>query len=154
MLTVDIEQLEPYKNGNAGLIPLKKWDAVEIKDGKIVMKDGEPVKQGKVPSASSYGWRKTPIPYDVIDNNASKNKNNGFTIGETDLIIDVDPRNFIGGIDSYRLMCAELDVDGDYFKENYPTVSTGGGGFHYYCKIPDGIKTDFHLEVSIKNGQV
>ncbi len=71
--------------------------------------------------------------------------NLGFLIPEHIVVLDVDPRNFEGGIDS-REMIAELLGCLDYQDviETYPSVRTseddlsGLHGYHHYLLLPDG----------------
>lgn len=60
----------------------------------------------------------------------SATKNIGVRLRDTDLVIDVDPRNFVGGADSF----ADLAVD--FGLPDAPFVRTGGGGFHHYFRKP------------------
>lgn len=56
----------------------------------------------------------------------------GWELEETDLVIDVDPRN--NGDVSFNKLCKLLNI------KLIPTVLTASGGFHYYFKIPAGYK--------------
>ncbi len=48
-------------------------------------------------------------------------------------VIDVDPRN--GGTGSWNRLAKEFDIE-----HVAPTVYTGGGGSHYYFRLPNNIK--------------
>lgn len=48
------------------------------------------------------------------------------------LVIDVDPRNFPDGIDSFVALMRGANISA----WNWPVVRTGGGGWHYYLKNP------------------
>lgn len=58
--------------------------------------------------------------------------NVGVRCRPVDLIMDVDPRH--GGADSLEML--KWDVDDDFAR--YPVCHTGGGGQHYYMRIPEG----------------
>lgn len=77
------------------------------------------------------GWRRMPAltPKEAMAR-LSAGKNIGVRLRDTDLVIDVDPRNFVGGVDSF----ADLAVD--FGLPDAPFVRTGGGGFHHYCQKP------------------
>lgn len=57
--------------------------------------------------------------------------NLGFVLGDTDLVVDVDPKN--GGEDSFKKLLVDLDI------ELEPTVVTPSGGFHCYLSCPGGM---------------
>lgn len=77
------------------------------------------------------GWRRMPAltPKEAMAR-LSAGKNVGVRLRDTDLVIDVDPRNFVGGVDSF----ADLAVD--FGLPDAPFVRTGGGGFHHYYQKP------------------
>lgn len=62
--------------------------------------------------------------------------NYGIALDDTDLVIDVDPRN--GGADSLDILSKDIGVD--LFKLNTPIVRTGGGGFHIFLKKPADLR--------------
>ncbi|MFN7109677.1 MAG: DUF5906 domain-containing protein [Brevundimonas sp.] len=80
------------------------------------------------------GWRRMPAltPKEAMAR-LSTRKNVGVRLRDTDLVIDVDPRNFVGGVDSF----ADLAVD--FGLPDAPFVRTGGGGFHHYFRKPTGL---------------
>ena len=84
---------------------------------------------GKRPVKS--GWRRMPAltPKEAMAR-LSVGKNIGVRLRDTDLVIDVDPRNFVDGVDSF----ADLAVD--FGLPDAPFVRTGGGGFHHYYQKP------------------
>jgi P4 family phage/plasmid primase-like protien len=59
--------------------------------------------------------------------------NLGWVLGPRDLVLDVDPRN--GGRESYYKICDKLGIKD--LSIAYPTVKTGGGGYHYYMRLPN-----------------
>jgi len=77
------------------------------------------------------GWRRMAAltPKEAMAR-LSTGKNIGVRLRDTDLVIDVDPRNFVGGVDSF----ADLAVD--FGLPDAPFVRTGGGGFHHYYQKP------------------
>jgi len=128
-MIVNKEQLKPYIDAGADLIPLNIWNK-QTRDKK-----GNVVIRGKTPLRSN--WTKTDKDVDKTLKLAEKGFNVGFRISDTDLIVDIDHRNFKEGGDSLKDLCDFLDVDD--LANTYPTVITGSGGFHYYMKKPAGI---------------
>ena len=63
--------------------------------------------------------------------------NVGVRLRATDLVVDVDPRNFgdvQDGVDPFSEMVLWLGLD----PSDWPTIHTGGGGFHFYLTKPEG----------------
>lgn len=69
-----------------------------------------------------------------VKNAAAEGLNIGARIPSDGLIIDVDPRN--GG--QHGLHNLERDICMSLV-EHYPTVYTGGGGYHFYMTMPAGV---------------
>lgn len=59
--------------------------------------------------------------------------NYGIALRSTDLVVDIDPRNFAPGDNPVTRLLADIGVPLKSF-----TVETGGGGYHIYLKIPAG----------------
>lgn len=123
---INEEQLKPYLKVDADLITLNVWNKITRK------KNGEPIERGKTPLFGN--WTKRPKDTPQTIKKTQEGYNAGYRIGEEDLIIDVDPRNFSEGVDSLALLCKFLGVAN--LGEHCPTVLTGGGGFHYYTTKP------------------
>lgn len=116
------DELEAFRGTDYQLIPLHSPDAVDERGRKI----------GKAPYK---GWRKdAPISVDEALQHIAEGGNVGCRMAPDDLVIDVDPRNFIEGDDPYARLQDDLGID---FGE-YPRVITGSGGFHVYMKMPAG----------------
>ncbi|MFT4159610.1 VapE domain-containing protein [Shinella sp.] len=84
---------------------------------------------GKKPART--GWRRMPAltPKEAMAR-FSAGRNVGVRLRDTDLVIDVDPRNFAEGDDPLvRLL-------GDFVLKDAPFVLTGGGGRHLYVRKP------------------
>jgi len=129
-MIVDKEQLRPYIDQNADLIPLHVWNK------QTTDKKGKVQKRGKTPLRAD--WTQSPKNTKQTLELAKKSYNVGYRIGDEDLIIDIDHRNFKDGEDSLADLCEFLGVDD--LAETCPTVVTGSGGFHYYLRKPKGIK--------------
>jgi len=80
------------------------------------------------------GWRKDTYPATQIRNYFQGGHNLGVRLEDTQLVVDVDPRNFDeNGKDSLVELEKELGID---IQGTSPCVLTGGGGFHFYMKKP------------------
>lgn len=83
---------------------------------------------GKIPGK---GWQntvhKTQIDLDRFPGNF------GVVLQETDLVIDIDPRNYKEGDKPLKRLCEKLGID---LKKTAVAVQTGGGGWHLYYKKP------------------
>jgi len=130
---IDTEQLKPYLVNDFQLIPLFKWDH-KTKRNKVLQEDG------KRPIDSN--WTKKPYDNAKMILHAKKGQNVGVRLKANQLILDVDPRNFPKGKDSFKAFCAATKFD----PEKYPMVRTGGGGFHFYTLKPDDLSVLDSLE--------
>ena len=65
----------------------------------------------------------------------------GVLLAETVLVLDVDPRRYVDGVDQLEELVDLIGCPLDTF-----IVRTGGGGFHLYLKAPKGIKYRFHVK--------
>ena len=134
-MIVNMEQLKPYINGEADLIPLNIWNKQTIgKNKKVVLR-------GKTPLDNN--WTKIPKDNDRTLLMLKKGYNVGYRIPEDILVIDVDPRNFKEGEDSLQELCMFLGIED--LADKCPTVVTGSGGYHYYLNKP----TEIHLRETI-----
>jgi len=85
---------------------------------------------GKIPTQKNWGSTK-PGAYDET----SLPLNYGVVLGDGDLVIDVDPRNFKKGDRPLARLIKDTGLD---LKDTY-VVYTGGGGLHAYLTIPLGV---------------
>jgi hypothetical protein len=116
------EQLAAYRGSGYELIPLHVPDAVDARGRKI----------GKAPFK---GWRTDPhLTVDEAVTHMKEGGNVGVRLRACDLVIDVDPRNFLEGDDPYARIQSDLNID----FSDYPRVITGSGGFHVYMLMPEG----------------
>jgi hypothetical protein len=115
-------QLEGYRGAGYDLIPLNAPDAKDAKGRAI----------GKAPLK---GWRADPpiSIEDAADRLAWANV--GVRLGDRDLVIDVDPRNFAEGDDPLRRLQDDLGID--LGPDRFPRVVTGSGGLHIYMRMPE-----------------
>lgn len=116
------DELEAYRSGGFQLIPLNRPDAVDQKGRNV----------GKAPLSS--GWRRMqPLTMnEALELMRDEGHNVGVRLRDTDLVIDVDPRNFQDGDDPLKRLQDDLGVS----FTAAPTVVTGSGGFHIYLKKP------------------
>ncbi len=128
MTKVNPTALDPYLNAKYVLMPLHRWDEVDHTQGKRRV-------LGKCPIDKNWTRR----PYDTFD--ADQHMKNGGNVGirlrPYDLVVDVDPRSDDGrfGVPAFVEFVLSLGVD----PTHWPTVCTGGGGYHYYLKKPEDI---------------
>ncbi len=115
-------ELSAFKGTGYELIPLHRPNAVDERNRPI----------GKAPFK---GWRKDrPISLEEAIEHMEGGGNVGVRLRDTDLVIDVDPRNFMEGDDP----CARLQADLGVNFHDYPIVITGSGGWHVYMTMPAG----------------
>lgn len=106
-----VEQLEAYEASGTELIRLV----------------------GKVPGK---GWRKSsPMTVSRAMDRMKTGGNVGVRLRPTDLVIDVDPRNFGEGMNPLAKLFDGLGEDYTAF----PIVKTGSGGLHIYMTLPEPI---------------
>ncbi len=118
----DPAQLRPLLNAGYQLIPLHNYSREDGRKGKRR-------KRGKSPVDAN--WTKRPYRSDDQVLHMEAGDNVGVRLRSTDLIIDVDPRNFEDvwqGVDPFTELVLRLGIDPDEF----PTVRTGSGGLHLY----------------------
>lgn len=88
----------------------------------------------KIPRAGFDDWGSTPVgKYGVKE---LANCNYGIVLGPNDIVVDVDPRNFLPGDNPLKRLADAVGVPLDSF-----TVQTGSGGLHIFFKIttPEGM---------------
>ncbi len=112
--------------GEAGytLIPLKEPEAT----------DEEGRSRGKSPRDTD--WTKRDYSGFDAPDHMKRGGNVGVRLAATDLVIDVDPRNFAAGDRPLERLCEDTGLDVDLC----PRVRTGSGGFHIYLRLPEGVK--------------
>ena len=115
-----------YSELGSSLIPLFPWNK-QIK-GK---------ERGKTPIDSEWNTRVYSSESATYFKWIDQGFNIGFRLGEHDLIVDLDPRNYEDGIDSEELIAdlfGYLDFEDLEWEEC--VVNTGSGGYHIYTKLP------------------
>jgi len=90
---------------------------------------------GKIPALKG-NWRKRKFTKSQLMDFVSRGYNLGYALGKFIVVIDVDPRN--GGMESLKKLRDKTGLKD--LSNYYPTVMTGGGGFHYYCILPISIR--------------
>lgn len=129
----DYSQMAVYAKAGFQLIPLHKWDSKSSHKGKE-----RP--DGKRPIHSD--WVKKAYGNKVIAMAEAGGNNTGVRLTASQLVIDVDPRNFPEGRDSFAELCRDVGLDPDA----YPRVETGSGGLHVYMTKPADVSTLDSLE--------
>ena len=127
------KELGPYLDINADLIPLHIWN-------KQIKGDS----RGKTPLHSEWNTKQYPQSTDTYNKWAETGYNIGYRIGEKELIVDLDPRNYEDGIDSEELIADLFGyLDFEDLIWNECVVKTGSGGYHIYTVLPDDV--DYRL---------
>lgn len=126
--TVDVEQLGAYVATGLQLIPLHAYDATDEHKGKTRLRGKSPLHKN---------WTKRSYTNREVLAYAEEGGNVGVRLTASDLVVDVDPRNFPEGEtletdNPFRRLCADVGLD----PSDYPTVVTGSGGLHLYMRKP------------------
>jgi predicted P-loop ATPase len=108
---------------------------------------------GKRPVAKA--WPSVPaLSVEAAKARMASGKNVGVRLRDTDLVIDVDPRNFKADDDPFARLKRDFDL------RDAPFVKTGGGGFHFYYRKPANVEAAGKLagyngiDFKSKGGQV
>lgn len=124
------DELAAFDGTGHELIPLHAPDALDAKGRRI----------GKAPHR---GWRRDrPLSAEEARQHMVEGQNVGVRLRPTDLVVDVDPRNFVPGDQPVRRLEALLGRSLDA----WPTVVTGSGGRHHYMTVPEGFRAVDTLE--------
>lgn len=124
------DELEAFQATGHELIPLNAPNALD-KRGRAI---------GKAPRR---GWRHAdPISVGKAKQCLLEGVNVGVRLRTTDLVVDVDPRNFAPSDNPVRRLEEALDVRLD----DWPHVVTGSGGDHFYMQVPEGFLASDSLE--------
>lgn len=116
-------ELDPFRGTDHELIPLHAPNALDARGRSI----------GKAPRK---GWPKAqPLAIDEAVAHMRAGGNVGVRLRPTDLVVDVDPRNFVPGDDPV----ARLQRDLGFHLSDFPEVVTGSGGRHFYMTMPAGL---------------
>lgn len=125
-MTYKKDQIKQYLGFKCELIPLHVWNK-QIKGDE----------RGKTPIHSEWTAKVYAQDETAYLKWIDSGYNIGYRISENELIVDLDPRNYVEGIDSEELIA---DLFGFFdFEElltELPVVKTGGGGYHIYCLLP------------------
>lgn len=111
-----------YQHRMGQLIPLNRWDYVDVKGRE----------RGKSPRDTD--WRSKMYSSAAITNAIESGNNLGFRLSERDLVVDMDPRNMEVSLGVAASILAE---DFGMDMSSAPAVTTGSGGLHYYFTIPE-----------------
>ncbi|MCG8503673.1 MAG: phage/plasmid primase, P4 family [Sphingomonadales bacterium] len=96
----------------------------------IPLRDGQKIPRDK-------DWTRRPYRNEDQIGHMERGGNVGVRLRPTDLVIDVDPRNFGEGweeVEPFDELVLSLGLD----PTEWPRVETGSGGEHYYLSIPPG----------------
>lgn len=91
--------------------------------------------RGKVPRDD--GWQDIEYPFAHIGAHMRRGGNAGVALQGDDIVLDVDPRNFVDGDNPFERLCRDLGTD----FSDYPSVLSGRGeGHHIYMKKPRAMR--------------
>jgi hypothetical protein len=112
--------------GEAGytLIPLREPGATDV-EGRS---------RGKSPRDTDW-TRRDYTGFDAAEH-MKRGGNVGVRLTGEQLVVDVDPRNFLPGDDPLERLCRDTGLDA----ASCPRVRTGSGGQHLYLRLPAGVK--------------
>jgi len=119
----DLTQIEPYFQANADLLLLCDYRATRQIGEKILLLGKTPLRPG---------WRTSSVSEQIARAHAAKGGNLGVRLRPAEMVIDVDPRNFPPGRDSFRDLEAAIGTP----LLGGPEVRTGSGGRHLYLIKP------------------
>lgn len=124
------DEIEPFEGTAYEFIRLNAPNALDQRGRAI----------GKAPLK---GWRSAE-PIDVADakETLAGGTNIGVRLRPTDLVVDVDPRNFAPGDNPVARLEKALDIRLD----DWPHVVTGSGGSHFYMRVPEGFLASDSLD--------
>ena len=127
-MSYEEHQLDPYLLMTPDLIPINVWN--KMVKGKS---------RGKTPVHNDWTIREYKQVKQTYESWISKGYNIGYRIPANEIVLDMDPRNYEGK-DCEQLI-AELFGYFDWAElvDELPAVRTGGGGYHIYCLLPDGV---------------
>lgn len=84
------------------------------------------------------GWTTKPYKNEDVVAYMMRNGNVGVRLSASDLVVDVDPRNFGDDRENHDPF-SEFVLSYGIDLSNSPRVQTGGGGSHYYFKKPSDV---------------
>ena len=127
-MSYEQSQLKPYLTMSPDLIPINVWN--KLVKGKS---------RGKTPVHNDWTVREYKQAEPTYQSWIDKGYNIGYRIPANEIIVDMDPRNYEG--ENCEQLIADLFgyFDWDELITELPTVRTGGGGYHVYCLLPDGV---------------
>lgn len=108
-------------------MPLGRWDATDA--GGLAL--------GKVPALR--GWQSGAPPGFDPHAHLLAGMNVGVLLRDGDCVLDEDPRNFPEPCPRGYAPATQLLDECGMDPHACPTVQTGGGGMHYYIRIPPGV---------------
>ena len=105
--------------------------------GPHTHRGGDCNSRGKRPLLKGWQNQRVPLPRAEIEKHwlgGGVGRNVGILCDDL-LVIDCDTR---GGVDGTRELAALFEAHGGVFSS--AAVETGGGGLHFYFRLPDGVK--------------
>lgn len=125
-IQTDSSALTWYIDAGWQLIPLLHYQYFDQHKGKRR-------ERGKSPQDANWTTKHYNSAAQISHMDAGNNV--GVRLRATDLVIDVDPRNFKEGDDPFTRLCEDCNINPD----DYPVVNTGSGGIHVYMTKPDEV---------------
>jgi hypothetical protein len=94
--------------------------------------------KGSEKAPKDKNWTRRPYKAEDQLRQMEQGNNVGVRLKATDLVIDVDPRNFGEGWETVDPF-SKLMLRAGAKPEDWPNVETGGGGKHYYLRKPEEV---------------
>lgn len=129
-------QLAAYAKAGWAFVKLHHFSETRI----LVDKAGKKkvMQLGKAPIGKS--WQKGGVSLEEAVQHMNGGKNVGAPIPEGWAVLDVDPRNFPDG----RKVLREFGEKTGFNLGDVPSVITGGGGRHFFLRLPAGYRGSVH----------
>lgn len=132
--------IKPYTEAGWPFVLLHKWDATKKLPPSPKFPQGRTLELGKAPVGK--GWTKNGSTAAQALAHMNAGKNVGALIPASWAVIDVDPRNFSPGDDSWERLQKDVELD----LNRYAIARTGSGGWHVFTRIPNDYKGVVKIE--------
>lgn len=132
--------LKQYAEAGWKFVPLHHYATTKMLPPTPKNPKGRLLELGKAPIGKV--WTKNGVDLKTATAHANTGKNVGALIPPLWAVIDVDPRNFKNEDDSWERIQRDVGLD----LNKHAAVKTGSGGWHVFCRIPEGFKGVVKIE--------